>query len=53
MRGKVERSLTAGLYLRITPAHAGKSDDFDFTFKWYEGSPPHMRGKERDLSYQH
>ena len=65
MRGKVKLSPVEYIDLRITPAHAGKSDYTNrnlYTDKdhprtcgekimyapcncYFEGSPPHMRGK--------
>ena len=45
MRGKEYDNTEDDEKLRITPAHAGKSEFYDNDEKSIVGSPPHMRGK--------
>ena len=49
MRGKVFPAYKRTRRVRITPAHAGKSELLNKAMTIFEGSPPHMRGKVKHL----
>ncbi len=48
MRGKEIRISSADIYIRITPAYAGKRQTANWEQKTLWGSPPPMRGKALD-----
>ena len=47
MRGKESIAVGIGDGIGITPAYAGKSDLTSGTQTLLQGSPPHVRGKDK------